>query len=939
MKRDNRGFSLVEMIVVMAILSFVGVGVTAFLSTSTKSFSSVSQNVDVQEEAQTSVNQIVTMIQNAEMGITGTDRSSDGNLYIYNGSDENDKMYRYVITKSGDKLYYLKQIMKESDDGSSYEFADIGDDPTSESSGFSLLAENVKSFSAIDVTTSGTSNTVFLLSVDFSKGTSGSGNYSVSQNVVLRNSVVLNPSTFADVYGTPDAPVTKTTYSNIAVNITDETGNTYEFSYTGNSSNTIYLPMKTSGENVNLSYSVKVSYSGPNPDPSYSVSIDHNSSADTRVDTDNNRIIVGKDETNELSLSFQLTRKASVKADINIVIVRVSGVSVVEGSSVSPDFKDECYVGNTVYLDSENGLVASSTGSSYLEKLNLDSVKWNVEIFDKGNNLVSKTEVTGSSYTIPSNDALADGTITFTATNIFDETMSGSRTYPIKAERKAITLTIDKDTINRGETVTFHLSDEDANTYASVTSDTVSCTFVNMDTGETIAEGSGISVTLGSNCSIAISAENDLLDYNTEYHISMTVTDTNRNISSNSDSFTIPKVTVKFSPSNAIKLYENFAYTYRDWNWNYKKRYSTKVTYTVSGIQKDSISSGTVNLNNSNVTSDENSYTKSTGGTFSFYKDVDYWSDAPEFSTTGTVSINGELIYNDTLKISGYEMPEYRLSISLSKPNVDRGDTVTATVIKSVYNSDEKKYDDSEVSSSDVTWSYKLDNGQETKSPTYLRRTDKVISIYDSDGSISYDESHSITVTVTDSKGQSDSTTISIPEVSVTYDPAGPVYLCSETPVDSVYSKTVTYTISGLKNAIIDSFADNGSSNGVTISCDKNQNAFTLSCTGETSFNMQITPNVKVNSSESSYAATPISGSKYTVRGKEGNIIVINGTSYTIPPENTGERGIDCRDGYTWLYWYKVYDDYYYGKVCEVIDQNRSWYFYVYIDGNWVKYN
>jgi prepilin-type N-terminal cleavage/methylation domain-containing protein len=195
MKPDNKGFSLVEMIAAIAILSIVGLAVVSFLSTSTRFYASVSGNADVQEEAQTAVNQIVTLLQNAEVGITGTDRSGDGSLLIYH------REYRYVIAQSGDKLYYLKQDRKES--GDSYVF-DAVDVSAAETYGFSLLAENVRSFSATAVTTSGTSRSVILLSMEFQTGSAA--DYTVSQNVVLRNSVTINPTDNTDIYGTPSSP-------------------------------------------------------------------------------------------------------------------------------------------------------------------------------------------------------------------------------------------------------------------------------------------------------------------------------------------------------------------------------------------------------------------------------------------------------------------------------------------------------------------------------------------------------------------------------------------------------------------------------------------------------------------------------------------------------------------------------------------------------------
>ena len=82
-KRENKGFSLVELIVVIAIFSVVSVAVGGFLFAASRSYSINAGELNLQDEAQLVANQVQEMVLDTAYGIS----------------------YKYVVTDdAGDKL-------------------------------------------------------------------------------------------------------------------------------------------------------------------------------------------------------------------------------------------------------------------------------------------------------------------------------------------------------------------------------------------------------------------------------------------------------------------------------------------------------------------------------------------------------------------------------------------------------------------------------------------------------------------------------------------------------------------------------------------------------------------------------------------------------------------------------------------------------------------
>lgn len=85
--RENKGISLVEVLVTVAILSIVIVTASAFMTTSSRSFARESADSDVQSEAELAVNQIEDLIIDVNGGVAMTDDDDKMELLLYHAED------------------------------------------------------------------------------------------------------------------------------------------------------------------------------------------------------------------------------------------------------------------------------------------------------------------------------------------------------------------------------------------------------------------------------------------------------------------------------------------------------------------------------------------------------------------------------------------------------------------------------------------------------------------------------------------------------------------------------------------------------------------------------------------------------------------------------------------------------------------------------------
>lgn len=219
--RKNSGFTLVELVIVMAIMGILGLAVTGFIGTSTKQYKYATKDVDLQYEAQLTMNQIGNLIIDAQKGVkyepatvaapvevasaapeagyiatasaeegqaeetSSEETSSDSKLIIYN----KDCTYNIIYRPSEHKIYLRKDTLDPATgavkaDGQGKE---------------SLMAENVTGFTP-DLSEAESKNSVGIV-VDFK---AGDKKYTSKQNFTMRNKV----PTGADVeYVAPVEPI------------------------------------------------------------------------------------------------------------------------------------------------------------------------------------------------------------------------------------------------------------------------------------------------------------------------------------------------------------------------------------------------------------------------------------------------------------------------------------------------------------------------------------------------------------------------------------------------------------------------------------------------------------------------------------------------------------------------------------------------------------
>lgn len=98
----NAGFSLIELVISIALVTIIGGSIITFLLTGTNSYSAVSKDVDLQEEAQIVTNQLSDFIVDTDRAITFKEDADKKELTIYNKDEK--QLISYEI--GGDKIYY-----------------------------------------------------------------------------------------------------------------------------------------------------------------------------------------------------------------------------------------------------------------------------------------------------------------------------------------------------------------------------------------------------------------------------------------------------------------------------------------------------------------------------------------------------------------------------------------------------------------------------------------------------------------------------------------------------------------------------------------------------------------------------------------------------------------------------------------------------------------
>lgn len=103
MKKNDRGFTLIELIVSIAILGIIAVAAGGFLVTGTRTYANVNYSVRLQYESQLAMSQIQNYVMNCNSGIAYDDSSKT--LYVADSETDSHPLYLF---KYDDAAHQLK---------------------------------------------------------------------------------------------------------------------------------------------------------------------------------------------------------------------------------------------------------------------------------------------------------------------------------------------------------------------------------------------------------------------------------------------------------------------------------------------------------------------------------------------------------------------------------------------------------------------------------------------------------------------------------------------------------------------------------------------------------------------------------------------------------------------------------------------------------------
>ena len=178
MRKNDKGFSLIELLVAMAIMAIISVALVGFIKAGSTNYRKTNQNVKVQYEQQLVVNQLRDLILEASAGVY-YDASSQ-TLAIYSRSTDAAGVTTYPVTRisynaTAQEMKFGKATFATV---SAIDFTTISADK--------LLAENVTQFN-VDLTDVAKGKIKFQLGFQIEQTTS-----TVTETVALRNNLLVS---------------------------------------------------------------------------------------------------------------------------------------------------------------------------------------------------------------------------------------------------------------------------------------------------------------------------------------------------------------------------------------------------------------------------------------------------------------------------------------------------------------------------------------------------------------------------------------------------------------------------------------------------------------------------------------------------------------------------------------------------------------------------
>lgn len=225
----NKGLTLVELLVAIAILSIVLLWVAHFMVTSSGLFKDENSKASVQNEVQFASTQITDLVKATQLGLsytadsayltndTGVD-AAEKVLYIFN-LNQNTQLVDVTLIKwiKSEKKIYLADVpgvanKTKIDDTSTTVSQTVLEAVGSEFTTWELLSEHIDSFN-VDMSSFGAQNTITVkVSSKRIKKT-----YNASSTTKVRNNIVLNATNISELYDLSDV-IVSTVIKSVSVN-------------------------------------------------------------------------------------------------------------------------------------------------------------------------------------------------------------------------------------------------------------------------------------------------------------------------------------------------------------------------------------------------------------------------------------------------------------------------------------------------------------------------------------------------------------------------------------------------------------------------------------------------------------------------------------------------------------------------------------------------
>lgn len=443
MERNNKGLSIVELIVGVAIMSIVGIAICGFIMVGTKQFSAAQAEVNLQYEAQLVSNQVNDLMLDSVGDIVyevgGVRTTTEGasvrtdvqkDLYVCTRNDDGTYVVHRVQWKPGDdenKLYYSQYPATYNEKKHQY-------NPDYASAVYSdkLMGECIDSFT-IDLEQAVSDN--------------GAGQYmklrqhlkqrtrvfSLESNILLRNHVTINEAIISSNPGEAEAPGEATGIVITPVSAILPPGGTQQFTAT----------VKATGK-VDTSVNWSIAETGAKAGTTISV---------------NGRLKVAEDETlDKITVVAALASKPSISKTATVSIKDVDNVII----GPDPEFIEQ----NMTFK-----LTATVSGRNITNSPQDQAVRWRIT---EGSQYVS---MVGANAFKVSAIAPVGTKVTISATSAIKPSVSDSRSFSVKKASGIGTDPDDEDGdmgftewseyINRGGSGTFKISNKVPNSSVS----------------------------------------------------------------------------------------------------------------------------------------------------------------------------------------------------------------------------------------------------------------------------------------------------------------------------------------------------------------------------------------------------------------------------------------------------------------------------------------